>query len=153
MRETIDPGEQIDIARDERTFRDDHDAQTRMLREYLENSACNPESSLGRLIRICGSADHDRLALKQLEVAIASEPERATQNLRRVPLDENIPLEGEPWRQPVVCLAEYVGHFLVGSCPLHDVAMGVAGVAIGAAERAADVRIDGPESHAGGLGP
>src|ERR1700730_6481727 len=141
MRETIDPREQVDIACDERTLRDDHHAQSWMLSKHLENSACDPESSLGWLVRIRSRADHDRLALKQLEVAVASEPERATENLGRVSLHENVPLEGEPCRQPVVRLAEDIGHFCVGSRALHDVSVGVARVAIGAAERATDIGI------------
>src|ERR1700686_5480019 len=117
-----------------------------MLGQPLQNSARDSESSLGGLVRIGRGSDDNRLALKELEVAVASEAEGAGEDLRCVPLHEDIVLEGEPGRQPVVRVAEGVGHFFVAGGALHYVAVGVAGVAVGAAEGAANVGIDGPES-------
>src|SRR5689334_14050398 len=123
-----------------------------MFRKHLQNSACDSESSLGWLIGVRCGADDYRLALEQTQMAIAAEAQSSAQNLGRVFLDEDIALEGEPGRQFVICFAELLNHFMVVGSSLHHPAVGVSCVAVSAAERAADVGIDRPESHAGGLG-
>ena len=61
--------------------------------------------SLGGLVWIGGGADDDRLALEQLEVLVAAVAERACEDLGGVALDEDVSLEGEPGRDPLVRFA------------------------------------------------
>ncbi len=60
-------------------------------------------------------------------------------------------LEGEPrWNLAEVFLERGVSVGL-GSGTIHHVAVGVAGVAVGASEGAPDIRVYGPVAHAGGF--
>ena len=142
IRDPIDAGQQIDVSRDQRTLGDDHHTQSWVLGQYLEDPARDSESSLCRLIWICRGADHDRLAVEQLEMPVASKSESATQYLGCVSFDEDVALECEPGRHLVICFAECGGHFFVGRGALHHVAVGVARVAVRAPEGAADVGVD-----------
>src|SRR5689334_11682592 len=119
-----------------------------MLGEDFQYPAGDSESSLGGLIRISGSADDDSLTLEQSQVTIAAEAQRSAQDFRCVFLDENIPLEREPGRQLVVCIAELLDHLVIVGGALHHPAVRVTRVAVGAPKSAADVGIDRPESHA-----
>src|SRR2546423_7483384 len=153
IRVSVDTGEYVDVPRDQRTLGDDRHRKAGMFGEHFENSSRDSESPLGRLIRISRSADDDGLALEQTKMTIAAESQSSAQDLGRVLLDEDVALEREPRWQFVVRFTEFLNHFVVVGGSFHHPAMGVSGVAVSAAERAADVGIDRPESHAGGLGP
>src|SRR5260221_7437577 len=60
IRDSVDSRQHIDVASDQRTFRDHNHAQAWMVGEHLENSSCNLESSLGRLVWIGRPAAHHR---------------------------------------------------------------------------------------------
>ena len=60
-------------------------------------------------------------------------------------------LEGEPrWHLLKIFLKREIG-IRLGGGTLHYVAVGVAGVAVGASEGASDVWVYGPVTHAGGF--
>ena len=143
----VDSRQHIDVTCDQRTFRNHDDAEAWMLSENLENSSRDLESSLGRLIWIGRCSDHNRLPLEECQMSLASITKRATQNLGRVVLDENISLEGEPRRKIRERFAKCLSHFVVIRCAFHHVSMGVPRVAIRASERASDIRVDGPVAH------
>ena len=144
----VDPRQNIDVSRDQRTLGDHHHAQSGMLSQHFQNTTSDLEATLGRLVRICRRADHYGFAREEREVLVASVTKRAAQNLGRVVLDENVALEREPGRKIGECIAQRFAHLVVTRRSLHHVAVRVPGVAVGAAERAADVGIDGPETHA-----
>ena len=111
--------------------------ETAVVQQQLEDPAGEPELPLGGLVAVGGGADDQRMAAQPRGI------ERAGQHLGDVGLDQDALLERLPG-----------GHRLgvVGAAALHGVAVGVARVAVGAAELAADVRIDGPEAHVGAGG-
>ena len=78
---------------------------------------------------------------------VAAMPQRARENFRRVLLDENVALEREPGRHRLVALGEDVFHSIIRSRALHDESVGIPRVTVRASESAANVWIDGPESH------
>src|ERR1043166_8346241 len=114
-----------------------------MFRDHLENSARDLESPLGRLVWVGRCADHYRFALEKREMPVASVTKRAAQNIGRVVLDENGSFKREPGRKIRERFAECFAHFVVIRSALHNVAVRIPGVAIGAAESASDVRVDG----------
>src|SRR6185295_11166800 len=92
--------------------------------EHLEQRSGDPMVALGRLVGIGRGADRDRLALER------GLPQALQESLGRPLLDEDLALE-------VLPLAEI------------EEVVGVAGVAVGAAELAAPVGVDRPgERHA-----
>ncbi len=114
-----------------------------MRRQRLEQGAGQAELPFGRLIGIGGGADDQRGAGQPAGI------ERAGQHRHRIALDQDPPFERLP---PLV--AARVAELLLAQNALivralDGVAMGIARVAVGAAEFAADVRIDRPEAHAG----
>ncbi len=123
-----------------------------MLGEHLEDAARHLEVSLGRLIRIGGGADDDRLAFDEREMLVAAEAEGAREDVGGVALDEDVALEGEPGRNALDLGGGAVDEAVGGGCALHDVAMCVARVAVCAAEGASDVGIDRPVGHPCGAG-
>ena len=148
----VDARKDVDVACDERTLRDDGDAEPGMLRQHVQNSTRDAESPLGRLIRIGCRSDHDGFTVEQLQVAIAAESQGPAQDFGCVLFDKDVALEGQPRRELVIRFAKCVDHFLICGGALHHPAVRVARVTVGASERAADVRIDRPESHARRLG-
>ncbi len=123
----------VQIARDQRRLGDDADGQPPVPQQHAEHLAGEPEPPLGRLVGIGGGADHK---------GVAAEPrgiEGAGEHLGHAGLDENAALERLP-------RGERLGG---GAAPLHRIAMGVACVAIGAAELAPHVGIERPEPHPG----
>src|SRR2546428_13636179 len=105
-----------------------------MFGQHFQNSAGDPESAFGGLVRIRSRADDDRLAIEELEMPIAAESQRSAQHFGGVFLDEDVPLAREPRRKFVVGFAKDLHHPVVACRPLHDVAMGVASVAVATAE-------------------
>ena len=100
-----------------------------------------PESALGRLVGIGRRADDQRLPVQTRGI------EGARQHLRRVRLDQDATLEREPGRHGGSGVVGHDARRARG--PLYGVAVGIAGVAVGAAELAPDVGIDRPEPHPG----
>ena len=127
--------------------------QPGMIGQHLEHRSRDPKASLGGLKRIGGRADDDRLAVEQREVFLRAVSERFAQHVGRVLLDEDAPLEREPGRHLVARRLQVGVLGIRRRVAVEHPAMGVARVAVGAAERAADVRVDRPEPHARGLGP
>src|SRR4051812_24176245 len=105
-----------------------------MVRENLEASPRHAKSSLGRLIRISRSTYDDRVSLDEREMLVASLAESSCENVGSVLLDEDIALEGEPWRHRLVSFRERAFHLVAVRRALHHVAVCVSGVAVGASE-------------------
>ena len=79
--------------------------------------------------------------------------QRLSEDVGRVLFDEDASLEREPGRHSVVRRLKVGMLGVLRRVPVEHPAVRVARVAVGAPERAADVRIDRPEPHARGLGP
>jgi hypothetical protein len=139
------PDQQITIARDERTLGDDAEGESLTPRQMLQDGARDPEAPLGRLIRIRGRADHDRLADRHaLEIG--------GEGAHDLLFDEDAPLERFPPVRPPVIREFRVGQLTGVVRPLDDIAVGVTRVAVSAAEFTSDERIQGPVVHPGGAG-
>src|SRR5918999_3970016 len=91
-----DATQDVDVARDERALRDDHDGHPRMLGQHLENPARHAIASLRRLIGIGRRADENGLALDEAQVLVTPVTQRTREDFRGILLDENATLEGKP---------------------------------------------------------
>ncbi len=151
-RDARDARQQVDVARDERTLGDDADGQPRMLGQHLEHRPRDAIATLGRLKRIGRRADDDRLAGEEREMFLGAVSQRASQHVGRVLLDEDAALEREPRRHRSMRRSQLLVIGIRVGVAVEHPAMRVARVAVGAAERAADVRIDRPEAHARRVG-
>ena len=123
-----------------------------MLGQHLEHRARHAKAALRGLKRIRRRADDDRVAREQREMLFRSVPQRSSQHVGGVLLDEDAPLEREPRRQRVARRAKIVAIRIRVGVAVEHPPMRVARVAVRASERAADVRIHRPEPHAGDLG-
>src|SRR5688500_7908868 len=94
-----DATEEIDVARDQRTFRHDPETQPFVLGEHLENAPRDPEAPLSGLVRIRRRADADPLSSEKIEVLVGTMAQRLAKHLGRVLLHEDLPLEREPGRE------------------------------------------------------
>src|SRR6476646_10833240 len=74
-------------------------------------------------------------------------PERFAQNVGGILLDEDPPLEGEPGREVVARGLHVVVLGIRRRVAIEYPPMRVSRVAVGAAKRASDVRVDRPETH------
>ena len=112
------------------------------------------KASLGRLIRIRRRADHDRLALEQREVSVRAVAQRSAQDVgaRSASRRSAARTRARAASSSRASCRSACSGFAV-ACALEHPAVGVARVAVGAPERAADVRIDRPEAHPRRFGP
>src|SRR5665647_2601290 len=78
---------------------------------------------------------------------VAALSQSSGEDIGRILLHEDVALEREPGWHLFVALGERGLHPIIVGRALHHIAMSVSRVAVGAAERAAHVRIDRPESH------
>ena len=145
--------QEVDVPGDERRLGDDAEVEPAVREERLEQPAGDPEAALGRLVGIGGGADDDGRAVDARGI------EGAAEDGGRIDLDEDPVFEGSPHPWPrfaVLTPCPPLHHVERGDAgtfhPFHGPAVGVPGVAVGAAEFAADVGIDRPERHVGGRG-
>ncbi len=128
--------EQVEVADDERRLGDHPELERGAGEQRLEQAPGHAEAELGRLVRVGGGADHD---------GAAAEPrgaKRPGQRAGRVELHQDAVLE--------VAVGVGVRRQHAGRRrPLDGPAMGVARVAVAAAELAADVGVHRPEAHPG----
>src|SRR5882724_1125605 len=123
-----------EIAGDQRRLGDEAEGEPAIGQQRLEHSTGEPELSLGGLIRIGGGPDDERRACQPGGL------ESSREHVGDIGLHDDSALERFPGRQGL----NFTAH------ALDQIAVGVAGIAVGAAELAADVRIERPERHVGG---